>query len=166
MDQCPHPFVRMLADRLSCICGCAGQLTQPGWNTHPTVQQYAKLVETGRKKFKDPLLVLGGSEDAIIAHSSLQPTVNDTCTMLKQGGWNKSLEFVTYENMNHFPLIQASSMRRLQWAKNRLSDEPAPAKGCVQSLATGFQTQFTVQTAGPNFLVEAASAQAPWQYAL
>lgn len=142
------------------------QLANPGWNTDPTVQKYAKLAETGRKKFKGPLLVLAGEVDMIVSHESVQSAVDDTCTMLKKGAWNESLEFVTYQDMNHFPTIQASSMHWLQWVKDRLSGQKVSGTGCAKSVVNGYKTDFTVQSVGPNFLLEGASAADGWQFTL
>jgi pimeloyl-ACP methyl ester carboxylesterase len=142
------------------------QLAEPGWNTHPTVQQYANISQNGRKRFKGPLLVLAGDSDQVVSVRQMTSAVNDTCNMLKQEGWKESLEFVTYQDMNHFPVIQASSMKWLPWVKDRLSGKLVSGTGCVKSVADGFRTDFTVETLGPNFLVEWASPQDSWQFLL
>ncbi|KAJ9615916.1 hypothetical protein H2200_001993 [Cladophialophora chaetospira] len=144
----------------------AAQLAQPGWNTHPTVQQYANISQNGRKKFKGPLLIVGGGSDMIVSITQMTSAVNDTCSMLKQQGWKESLEFVKYEGMNHFPVIQASSMRWLPWLKDRLSGKSVAGTGCVKSVVDGFRTDDTVDSVAPNFLLEWASPQEGWKYTL
>ncbi|ETI26090.1 hypothetical protein G647_02867 [Cladophialophora carrionii CBS 160.54] len=119
------------------------QLVQPGWNTHPAVQRYANMSQNGRRLFEGPLLVLGGDADQIVFVSQLSSAVNDTCNMLEQGGWEESLESVTYQDMDHFPVVQASSAKWLPWVKDRLSDNVVLGPGCVQSVVKGTRTDVT-----------------------
>ncbi len=105
--------------------------------------------------------------DVIVGITQVNSVVNDTCNMLKKEDWaDASLEFVTYEGMNHFPVIQASSSKWLAWVKDRLSGKSVPGTGCTRSVTTGFRTESTVDSAGPNFLVEWANPQEAWKYTL
>lgn len=142
------------------------ELAVPNWYDAPTVQEFAKLAESGRKQFKGPLLIVSGEADIVVPLDTVEPAVDDTCTMLKQEHWNESLELITYSAMNHFPSIQASQMKWLPWIKDRLTDAPAPKAGCVKRAVNGFRTDDTVQTAYPNFLEGWASAEESWKYGL
>lgn len=142
------------------------ELAVPNWYDAPTVQEYAKLSESGRKQFKGPLLIVSGKADIVVPLDTVEPAVDDTCTMLKQEHWNESLELVTYSAMDHFPSIQASQMKWLQWIKDRLNGVPAPKAGCVKSAVYGFRTDDTFKTAYPNFLEGWASVEESWKYGL
>ncbi|KAB5540596.1 putative secretory lipase [Coniochaeta sp. 2T2.1] len=142
------------------------QFANPGWTEHPTVQSWAKRAETGRKRFKGPLLVLSGEADIVIPSAAVQSAVDDTCNMLKSQGWDESLELITYGGMNHFPSVQASQNKWLEWIKERLSDGPGPYAGCTRSRVGGFRTEFMAQTPFPNFLGAWADAADGWMYTL
>lgn len=142
------------------------QLARPGWTKDPTVLSYAKLAETGRKRFKGPLLVLSGESDVVIPETAVRSAVEDTCSMLESQKWDESLELITYGGMNHFPTVQASQTKWLGWIKERLLGEPAPLAGCTTSRVSGLRTEFTPQTPFPNFLQAWADPSDAWQYTL
>ncbi|EED13091.1 secretory lipase, putative [Talaromyces stipitatus ATCC 10500] len=135
------------------------ELAVPNWYDAPEVQEYAKLAENGRKKFKGPLLIVSGEADIVVPLDTVESAVDDTCKMLKDEHWNESLELVTYSAMDHFPSIQASQMKWLPWIKDQLTGAPPPRPGCFKSAVTGIRTNDTVQTATPNFLEGWASAE-------
>lgn len=137
--------------------------TKPDWLSDPTVQRYADLADSGRKKFKGPVLLLAGERDGPINLPNLQATVNDTCDMLVQEKWDESLEMITYKAMDHFPMIQASSSKWLSWIKDRLAGELVAGPGCAQSVVDGYRTEFTYQSTAPNFLVEAVPPMEGWK---
>lgn len=147
------------------------QLARPGWTNDVAVQNYSARAETGRKQFKGPLLVVAGDADLIVPHFAVESAVDDTCRTMVGGG-NESLEMVTYTDMNHFPVIQASEMKWLGWVKDRLTGKPlgqqasGSESGCVKTVVEGYRTNFTVQSLAPNFLVEWASPMEGWKYAL
>ena len=141
------------------------KLARPGWEKDPETLAFAKLSETGRRKFKGPLLVLAGEGDVIVTHDELEQAVKDTCAMDAAQNWNESLEMVSFSAMNHFPVIQASQFKWLEWIKARLAGEEV-SKGCRNSVVNGFRTEDTFQTGTPNFLVEWASQQDMWKYQL
>ncbi|KEF53572.1 uncharacterized protein A1O9_10547 [Exophiala aquamarina CBS 119918] len=137
--------------------------TKPDWLSHPTVQRYANLSETGRKKLKGPVLLLAGGLDSPIDLPNFQSTFNDTCAMNKQEKWGESLEMITYQGMNHFPMIQASSSKWLSWIKERLSGKTVAGAGCVHSVVEGYRIEFTVQGIAPNFLVGNVPIAEAWK---
>lgn len=139
--------------------------TKPDWLSHPTVQRYANLSESGSKRLKGPILLLAGELDSPIDLPNLQSTFNDTCAKNKQGKWGESLEMITYSGMNHFPMIQASSSKWLSWIKERVSGKPVAAPGCRQSVVEGYRTELTAQGIAPNFLVQDVPVQEGWKAA-
>ncbi|KAK2747879.1 hypothetical protein FQN55_004756 [Onygenales sp. PD_40] len=142
-------------------------LAQPDWTKDETVQTYSKMIDTGRKKFKGPLLVLAAEKDTVVPLDSIVSVVDDTCQLSKREHWGESIEMVTYAGMNHFSVIQASQIKWLAWVKERLSSSPSHAKpGCVKSAMEGFRTQYTPDVGFPNFLQGWASPDEFWKYLL
>ncbi|KAK9482891.1 Alpha/Beta hydrolase protein [Lipomyces starkeyi] len=132
------------------------QLAQAGWTKHKAVQNYGKRSETGCKEFKGPLLVIAGKEDTIVPHFTIESAVDDTCAV--RDGY--------YANMNHFPVIQVSELKWLNWVKDRLTGQPLSQPGCVKNVREEYKTVSLPQTAVPNFLVEWASLEESWKYSL
>ncbi|KAK5044830.1 hypothetical protein LTR84_010368 [Exophiala bonariae] len=139
--------------------------TKPGWYQDPTVQRYAEFTEHGHRKLKGPILMLAGERDAAVHYPSLLEIVNGTCSLLTQEKWGESIDFVTYKDMDHFPMIQASSARWLSWIKDRLAGKPAPKPGCSSAVVKGFRSEFTEQSTAPNFFLDAIPPSAPYQAA-
>ncbi|KAH8890373.1 putative secretory lipase [Thozetella sp. PMI_491] len=142
------------------------QLAEPDWLEDPRVQTYANMTQTGRKKFKGPLLVIAGEADIVVPPFTIESAVDDTCDMLKKQKWHESLEMVSYSAMNHFSVIQASEMQWLQWVKDRLSGVRVSGVGCTKKSVHGFRTDFSPMGAAPNFLEGWASPQEAWKYSL
>ncbi|KAK9245496.1 Alpha/Beta hydrolase protein [Lipomyces tetrasporus] len=117
------------------------QLAQAGWSKHDAVQNYGKRSETGRKEFKGPLLVIAGKEDTIVPHFTIESAVDDTCSMTNNARSWEPLEMVTYANMDHFPVIQASELKWLNWVKDRLTGKPLSQHGCVKNVMEGYRTE-------------------------
>ncbi|KAH8702339.1 putative secretory lipase [Talaromyces proteolyticus] len=55
----------------------ADQLAVPDWYEAPEVQRFAKVAESGRKKFKGPLLVVAGEADIVVPLDTVEPAVDD-----------------------------------------------------------------------------------------
>ncbi|KAK1750349.1 Alpha/Beta hydrolase protein [Echria macrotheca] len=132
------------------------QLVQPGWEKAETVQQFANRTAIGGAKFKGPMLVIGGGLDTVVSVDGIKTVVNATCSAIKgpgpKGVATESLEMVTYETANHFPQIQASQSKWLEWVKDRFMGAAAPKAGCTSSSIAGLRSEFTFQTPLPNFL--------------
>lgn len=142
-------------------------LVKENWTKDATVQAYAKRIDTGRKSFKGPLLVLAGESDEVVPHQTVESTVDDTCKLLTKGRVRESLEMVSFGGMDHFPVIQASSLKWMAWIKDRLSDSPRNVRsGCKKSDEAGFRTEFTPKVPFPNFLEGWAPASEMWKYLL
>ncbi|KAH8600714.1 putative secretory lipase [Bisporella sp. PMI_857] len=141
-------------------------LARGGWTNDNVVQRFARLAETGRKRFSGPLLVLAGEKDIVVTQASTESAVDDTCALTTRDGWQESLDLVAYSDMNHFPVIQASKFDWLPWVKESLEGKPVNPSGCTKRIVKGFRTQYTPQTGTPNFLAEWASPQEAWKYTL
>ena len=130
------------------------QLVRPDWTRDLLVQRWANLTDVGGKKFKGPLLVLAGEEDEVVDTNLVQTTVEETCRLSKIKHWGESIEFIEYSGVGHFPVIQASQEKWLNWVKERLQGQPIEQNACVSRAVNGFRTRFSMQGSSPNFLVE------------
>jgi hypothetical protein len=142
------------------------RLAKPDWQRDPTVQQYAKMTEVGGKKFKGPLLVLAGELDSIVSLTTIESAVDDTCNMANKHKWGESLEMIIYKGVDHFPLIQASQGRWLDWVKERLDSRPSPRAGCTKKSVKGLRSEFAFQSITPNFLEAWVDVNESWKYLL
>ncbi|KAK7223238.1 hypothetical protein V2G26_011241 [Clonostachys chloroleuca] len=144
-----------------------GELAQDGWTKDETVQKYSAAIDIGRKKFKGPLFIAAGTADLAVPIHIVNSVVDDTCAMLKQENWDESLEMITYADMSHFSIIQASQLQWLQWVKDRLSSGSKPLRrGCVKKEMSGFLIDQPIKQAFPNFLQGWASSDEGWKYSL
>jgi pimeloyl-ACP methyl ester carboxylesterase len=142
-------------------------LTKPNWTDDEAVQAYSKLIDTGRKQFKGPMLIVAGDTDGIVSIDDLENAVDDTCDMLDSESWNESIEMVTYAQMNHFPIIKASSPRWMDWVKARFSpDSSTPSVGCTKKRVTGMRETYGPQVPSPNYLVGWAPGNEFWKFLL
>lgn len=146
------------------------KLARLDWPEDPIVQEFTNRTNIGGKRFAGPLLVLVGELDSTIPAEKIEEVVDETCTLIEKSHDNEQLEFMTFGQMNHFPLIQASQQVWMDWIKDRLS--PGSKKGkkptqpkCKKTLVPGFRTESTVQSISPNWLVNAAGPGKEWEYA-
>ena len=142
----------------------ADQLAKPEWFENDTVQEWVNRTAVSGKKFKGPLLVIDGDRDVFPA-GMLEKAVKETCMVAAE----ESLEMVTYQAMEHFPVIQASRMKWMDWIKEHIVNENSERKPICGSMSTvkGFNTEFTVEgRTFPNWLVETAGAQESWKFSL
>jgi pimeloyl-ACP methyl ester carboxylesterase len=125
------------------------ELAKPGWTNDSIVQQWQDQVHVGGRKFKGPLLVIGG-EDDVTPPDLIEQSVDDSC---KVSG-DQSLEMVTYQAMQHFPVIQASRVKWLGWIKDRVTGGSVHGSCGKKSFVEGFNTNYTIQSTAPNWLVD------------
>ncbi|KAH9901806.1 alpha/beta-hydrolase [Xylariomycetidae sp. FL2044] len=138
----------------------------PGWLEADEVLEWSNLTAVGRKTFAGPLLVIGGERDGTVLIDTLKSAVDDTCDLVAADGDAESLEFAVYTGVSHFPAIQASQGRWMQWIKDRLAGKALKTKGgCTLETVEGLRTEFTAQSILPNFLVTSAGGEI-YQYAL
>ena len=111
-------------------------------------------------------MIIAGETDVVVPLSSVESAVDDTCIIMAEEHVQESLEMLTYADMDHFPVIQASQMRWLAWVKERLTGKEVSKAGCVRVEVNGYRTQFTLQSVTPNFLLTWAGTQEAWMYSL
>lgn len=147
------------------------ELAHLDWPEDPIAQEFANRTNFGGKRFAGPLLVLVGELDSTIPAEKIEEVVDETCTIIENPPDNEQLEFMTFGQMNHFPLIQASQHIWMDWIKDHLSPgsknckKPAQPK-CKKTLVPGFRTGSTVQSISPNWLVTTSSTGKECKYAL
>ncbi|KAL7911418.1 Alpha/Beta hydrolase protein [Trichoderma velutinum] len=146
------------------------ELARLDWPEDPTVQEFTKRTDIGGKRFAGPLLVLAGEIDSTIPLALIEDVVDETCKLIEKSHGNEELEFMTFGQMNHFPLIQASQHVWMDWIKDRLSSGSKKGKRhakpkCKKTVVPGFQTNSTVQSIPPNWLLAAAEPGKEWEYA-
>lgn len=142
------------------------ELGHRNWTEHPTVLEFERRTEFGRKPFRGPLLIMSGDLDAITDIDSLKETVTDTCEALDSGASQESLHFVEYIGLNHFPVIQASQGKWLSWARERFFSSGDANVGCSAEVVRGFRGEEAVHTLFPNFLLETAGDGNNWKYSV
>jgi pimeloyl-ACP methyl ester carboxylesterase len=144
------------------------QLAHPGWTNNTYVQQWQDAVAVSGKKFQGPLLIIAGDEDVIPVTDGgvLQESVSASC----KASHDQSLEVVTYAAMQHFPVIQASRMKWMNWIKARFNENTNSNKKVTvcgkQSEVQGFNSNYTVQGTTPNWLVDWVTPLEGWKLAL
>lgn len=147
------------------------ELARLDWPEDPIAQEFENRTNVGGKRFAGPLLVLVGELDSTIPAEKIEEVVDETCTLIENSPDNEQLEFMTFGQMNHFPLIQASQHVWMDWIKDRLSPgstncrKPAQPK-CKKTLIPGFRTASTVQSISPNWLVTTSGPGKEWEFAL
>ncbi|KAK3331349.1 putative secretory lipase [Apodospora peruviana] len=148
-------------------------LAKQNWQKDKIVQLYAERTKVGGRKFKGPLLVVAADADGITSYDTVKTAFKETCAVVKtigdKGCRGESLEVVTYKGVSHFPLLQASQARWLDWIKARLvgGTEGVAAAGCTNKTVEGVRQEFTLQSTLPNFLETWADPVTEgWKYVL
>ncbi|KAL7917230.1 Alpha/Beta hydrolase protein [Trichoderma austrokoningii] len=145
------------------------ELARLDWPEDPIVQEFTNRTDIGGKRFAGPLLVLVGEIDSTIPLEKIVEVVDETCKLMDSSHGNEELDFMSFGQMNHFPLIQASQHVWMDWIKDRLSSgwktyENSARPKCKKTLVPGFRTNSTVQSITPNWLVAAADPSKEWEY--
>lgn len=141
------------------------QLLKANWTSDPAVQAWGALAENGGKKFKGPLLVLAAEGDSSALIRFIQEAVDRTCDAAVLG--DEGLEFVSFEGLEHFPLIQGARGLWRKWIEERFSEGGSEAeKGCKKRGVTGFRVQDTKASVGPNWLLSVPGVTEGWKEAL
>ncbi|KAH7247777.1 hypothetical protein MRS44_010752 [Fusarium solani] len=142
------------------------EVAKPKWYEDDIPKKWAKAVEAGRKQFAGPLLVLNGANDSVVRQEGVKAAVDDTCNLIQKSRFKDSIEHVTYNAMDHFPVIQASQMKWMGWIKDRLSGKAVEKRGCTSEVVPGLRTESTVQTSTPNFFLSFFDQDDAWKYGL
>lgn len=130
------------------------QLAQPNWTTNHFVQEWQGRAVVGEGKFAGPLLVLSGGNDAIPVFQ-VDQAVKSACAKSP----NQDLEEMIYLGTEHFPAIQTSHMKWMNWIKEKISGPPGYSghtrNQCGRRSETaGFNQNYTVHGVPPNWIAE------------
>ncbi|KAL9619411.1 MAG: hypothetical protein Q9160_006006 [Pyrenula sp. 1 TL-2023] len=140
-------------------------LVKANWTSDPTVQAWGALAETGGKTFKGPLLVLASEADSTTLIRFVREAVDQTCNTAVLG--DEDLEFVSFEGLEHFPLIQGARGLWRRWIEDRLRHgEKESEKGCRKKRVSGFRVQDTKISVMPNWLLSVPGVTEAWKAAL
>jgi pimeloyl-ACP methyl ester carboxylesterase len=144
------------------------QLAKLDWTSNNFALEWQDRVAVSGHKFKGPFLVIAGDNDAIPI-DMLERDVDASC---KKSG-DQNLEMITYQGMNHFPVIQASRMKWMHWIKERIAGSNGNStnrgEGACggKTLVEGFNTNYTLQPLSPNWLVDwVPTPQEGWKLSL
>jgi pimeloyl-ACP methyl ester carboxylesterase len=146
----------------------SNELAKPNWTADSTVVEWKNRVAVGGKKFKGPLLAIVGEND-VIPLDIVEQDVDASCKISK----DQSLEMITYQGSEHFPVIQTSRMKWMGWIKERISGshakgDCAKARICgKKSVVKAFNSNYTVHSVPPNWLVQwVPTPQEMWKLTL
>jgi len=144
------------------------EFTKDNWTQDSTVLEWQNRVSVGGKKFKGPLLTILGEND-VVPINVLEQAVDATCKVSR----DQSLEMVTYQGAEHFPVIQASHMKWMGWIKEKISGcdtngDCAKVETCgTKSVVESFNSNYTYHSIAPNWLVQwVPSPQEAWKLIL
>lgn len=138
------------------------QLANPGWTNNSFVKQWQDQVHVSGRNFKGPLLVIAGSDD-VVSLDEISSGVDASC---KASG-NQNLEMYVYSAMEHFPVIQASRMKWMTWIKDMFTGNSKSDRSCGKKTAVqGFNTNHTIQSITPNWLVDWVPPTDRWELSL
>lgn len=97
-------------------------LTQPDALQSFYARAYTNLTANGGRPISGPLLVLQGSADQIVNFALTTNAVDQTCALYPQS----QLEYATFANVSHVPVMYAAQRLWLQWIEDRFAGAPAP----------------------------------------
>jgi len=126
-------------------------LAQPGWSQSFYVKAYQNLIITGGRKIAGPLLVLQGELDPAVPFPITTEAVSETCELHPES----QLEYMTFANVTHVPVMYASQRIWLRWIEDRFAGAAAP-KGCTRSNFTSARP-YQYYQADTNWFVEYAT---------
>jgi pimeloyl-ACP methyl ester carboxylesterase len=95
-----------------------GRMMLPSWKKNPYFQKFRQLSYVGTRKAFGPVLLLTGLADTAVPPASTK----DTFERMKRLG--TSVEYRTYEGLDHDPLMFASFRDQHQWAMDRFAGRP------------------------------------------
>lgn len=75
-----------------------------------------------------PFLILQGEADTSTSQSGQEQAINATCSLYPES----RLEYKTYANITHLPVMYASQRALLNWITDRFAGDDT-ARGCRQS---------------------------------
>jgi pimeloyl-ACP methyl ester carboxylesterase len=136
---------------------------KPGWVNDSTVQAWAARTSSGGKPLKGPLLVLGGEIDDPVPLRFLESAYRASCQLKANN--KESLEMVVYNGLNHFPLIDGSQRKWMDWIKARFDGEVVNVR-CSMTTISSPRISGTKQSILPNWLLQLPGPLDVWKASL
>ncbi|KAH8894454.1 putative secretory lipase [Thozetella sp. PMI_491] len=108
-------------------------VVNPQWNESWYASTFNKLSNPGNRPWKGPILLIQGTEDIAANYNTSLNTFRSTCE--KYPG---NFEFVTVPKTGHFPCMEATRQRWLDWIEARFEKTAIKQDGCVENVAESF----------------------------
>ncbi|KAF4634472.1 hypothetical protein G7Y89_g3631 [Cudoniella acicularis] len=97
------------------------QLTKPGWENNPFVQNYQNIVENGGKAISAPLLVIHGEADVTLGYNLTTAAVEKTAKLYPE----TSIEYVRVSGASHIGGMTSCQWLWMDWIAQRFQGVPA-----------------------------------------
>ena len=94
------------------------------WLDNFYIKAFQNLTINGGRPTAGPMLVLHGEADTVIAINATTTAVTETC----EGHPNSQLEYMTFAEVSHDSILQASQRKYLKWIEDRFAG--IPLHGC------------------------------------
>lgn len=95
-------------------------LLRPTFSQDFYVQAYQNLTSNGGRAIAGPLLVIQGEADNIVPFQLTATAIDQTCNLNPR----VQLEFATFANVTHEPVVYASQRIWLKWIEDRFAGVP------------------------------------------
>ncbi|KAK5168974.1 uncharacterized protein LTR77_006283 [Saxophila tyrrhenica] len=103
------------------------KILKEGWNLTDSAKWYANVSNNGGKPFAGPMMVIQGMDDPNANEPVVSKSVRETCRLYP----DSQLEYSTWENITHVPVLFAGQHMFLDWIHDRFAGKPAQ-KGCSE----------------------------------
>ncbi len=98
------------------------QIFLPGWKNNPTVQTHLTENEPGLAATSAPILVVQGTDDALIPYAATTALVNDRLCNTQ----HDTVEYIAFQGANHGTVVGLAQSDALAWIAARFAGQPAP----------------------------------------
>jgi len=136
---------------------------KPEWFQDKTVQTWAGRVSAGGKPLAGPVLVIAGEKDTAVPLDFVKSAFNAS-SGLKENS-KQSMELAVYQGLDHFPVIDGSQARWMDWIKARFDGEVTEGKG-ASTFVKGPRLAGIKQSTLPNWLVQLPGPLDTWKTSL
>lgn len=128
-------------------------LLRPDWRESIHIAQYLALGSQAGLPVAGPFLILEGEADLITRQVGQEKAINKTCSLHP----DSRLEYRTFANVTHVPLVFASQGVWLDWIKDRFAGVETPS-GCRRSRVESARPYYEYQEELIWFLRQADQA--------
>jgi len=98
------------------------QIFLPGWKSSPAVQTHLTQNEPGLAPTSAPILVVQGTDDALIPYATTTALVNDRLCRTQ----HDTVDYLAFDGANHGTVVGLAEADVLQWIAARFAGRPAP----------------------------------------